>query len=82
MRFYVYILLSLVNGDLYIGSAQDIDSRLERHNAGKVKSTKAYRPWKLLETHEYGSRSKAVLGEKFYKQHQQKEILRKKYNLN
>lgn len=81
MRFYVYILLSLTNSDLYVGSTQNVNERIKRHNAGKVKLTMGYRPWKLLETHEYASRSRTVKGERFYKQHQQKEILKKKYNL-
>ena len=48
MDYYVYILESEVTGSFYIGQTQDIDARLEKHNKGYVKSTKAKRPWKLV----------------------------------
>lgn len=58
--YYVYILRSLKNNQYYIGSTDDIDSRLKRHNAGYVRSTKPYLPWSMIyfETHE--NRSQAV----------------------
>lgn len=79
MKFYVYILNSLKNNDIYIGSTENLYKRIDTHNKGKVKSTKGYRPWKLLEYHEFGSRSEAVKQEKFLKTHQQKEMLKRKY---
>ncbi len=81
MEHFVYFLLSLQNNDLYVGSTENVEKRLALHNSGKVKSTKAYRPWKLLGFETYNSRSEAVKREKFYKAHQQKEILKKKYNM-
>jgi len=77
----VYFLQSLKNNDLYVGSTEDVEKRVALHNAGKVKSTKAYRPWKLLDFEEGESRSVAVKRERFFKTHQQKEILKKKYGL-
>ena len=77
--YYVYFLRSLKNGDIYIGSTEDLGNRLRLHNAGKIKSTKAYRPWKLLGNEVYNSRSEAVRREMFLKSHQQKEILKSKY---
>jgi putative endonuclease len=79
--FYVYFLKSLKNKDLYIGSTEDVENRLDTHNAGKVKSTKPYRPWQLLGYEKYNSRSEAVIKEKFFKSHQQRDILKEKYNL-
>ena len=51
--YYVYVLRSLKNGRLYIGSSAQPDVRFGSHNAGRVRSTKAYRPWSrvLLEEH-------------------------------
>ena len=77
--YYVYVLKSLKNSDLYIGSTADLDERIKLHNAGKVKSTRGYMPWELVEYKEFCSRSKAVKQEKFLKTGQQKEILKKKY---
>ena len=79
--YFVYFLKSSINEDVYIGSTADIQNRLRLHNAGKVKSTKAYRPWTLLQYEVYNSRSEAVKKELFFKTGQQKEMLRRKYGL-
>ena len=79
MKYYTYVLKSLNNEDIYVGSTENFNRRLSMHNQGKVKSTKAYRPWVLLEYQEYNSRSEAFRQEKFLKTGQQKELLRKKY---
>jgi len=81
MSYFVYFLQSLKNNDLYVGSTEDVEKRVLLHNAGKVKSTKAYRPWKLLGFEKCESRGEAVKQERFFKAHQQKEILKKKYGL-
>ncbi len=44
----VYAIISVVNGDIYVGIAKDADRRLKEHNAGKSKYTKGLRPWKPL----------------------------------
>jgi len=46
--FYVYLLKSLVNNKYYIGYTNDINLRLRKHNNGDVRSTRKFRPWKLL----------------------------------
>jgi putative endonuclease len=74
--FYVYFLRSLKNGDVYIGSCENVPIRFKRHNQGKVKSTKGYKPWKLLGYEGCQTRSEAVRKEKFYKTHQQREMLK------
>lgn len=79
MGYYTYVLKSKKNGDLYVGSAENVAVRLIRHNSGGVRSTKGYRPWELLESHAFETRSEAVQHERFLKNHQQKEILKKKY---
>jgi putative endonuclease len=81
MKFCVYVLYSLKNKDLYVGSTGDLDNRIKLHNSGRVRSTKAYRPWELLEIRECNDRSGAVKLERFLKTGQQKEILRKKYSV-
>ena len=77
--YYVYVLKSLKNNDLYIGSTEDVNNRLKKHNDGKVKSTKFYQPWQLLNFETYNTRSEAVRRERFLKTGQQKELLKKKY---
>jgi putative endonuclease len=51
--YYVYVIRSELTNHLYIGSSAKPDERLASHNAGRVRSTKAGRPWVrvILETH-------------------------------
>ena len=65
--YYVYILRSLARDSLYIGSTQNPDVRLNAHNAGKVKSTKSFRPWIRIWLEEYETRSRAQKREKYLK---------------
>ncbi len=79
--FYVYFLKSLKNNDLYIGSTKSVEKRLVEHNNGKTKSTKFYRPWKLLGCEAFETRGEAIKKEKFFKSHQQRNILKQSYNM-
>lgn len=79
MKYQVYVMQSLKNGDIYIGSTASLQKRIDLHNQGGVKSTKGYRTWQLLEYKEFNSRSEAVKYERFLKTGQQKEILKRKY---
>lgn len=54
-----YILKSERNGRYYIGSCIDKDKRLIKHNAGEVRSTKAYKPWKTIYSERYKTVSEA-----------------------
>lgn len=60
MPYFVYILQSLKDGSYYIGSTQDLDARVERHNQGRSSYTKARRPWKLVYSEEHPDRFSAV----------------------
>ena len=44
--WYVYFL-ELANGDIYVGSTNDLRRRNESHNRGEVTSTKRYLPIEL-----------------------------------
>ena len=60
MPFYVYIIQSQKDGTYYVGSTQNIEERLERHNEGRSKYTKAKRPWDLLYLEKHPDRSTAA----------------------
>ncbi len=45
---YVYVLQSLKDKGYYIGYTQDIKKRLESHNRGANKATKARTPFKII----------------------------------
>ena len=48
MFYYVYILKSEVDNQLYSGYTANLKERLKLHNEGKVPSTKKRRPLKLI----------------------------------
>ncbi|TKB98605.1 GIY-YIG nuclease family protein [Pedobacter cryophilus] len=47
-KWVVYVLLSEVKKTRYVGFTSNLDRRLKEHNSGFNKSTKAYKPWKLV----------------------------------
>jgi putative endonuclease len=48
MRFYIYILFSLKDKQLYIGFTTNLKDRLSRHARGEVQSTAHRRLLKLI----------------------------------
>jgi predicted GIY-YIG superfamily endonuclease len=46
--FYVYALQSVSKKRIYIGQTKDLNSRLQCHNKGAVKSTSKDKPWVLI----------------------------------
>lgn len=57
--FYVYVLKSSKDKNIYIGSTNDIGKRLREHNDGRVISTKSRRPFVLLYYEAYGAEEDA-----------------------
>ena len=46
--YYVYILRSTIDNNLYVGYTKDLNNRIEQHNGGFVTSTKNRRPLQLI----------------------------------
>ena len=67
MRYCTYILISEKNGRRYFGSCEDLQKRLRLHNAGRVKSTKPYLPYRILHVEYFETRPEAYRREMFYK---------------
>jgi putative endonuclease len=65
--FYVYILRSEKTARRYVGSCEDLDDRLRRHNASESKATKHGVPWALLHYESFSTRREAVARERYYK---------------
>ena len=59
MYGFVYILKSEKNGRYYIGSTKNVEQRLQKHNHGYVKSTRATRPFKIVLVQQYPTITKA-----------------------
>lgn len=74
--FYVYVLISLKNEDLYIGFTEDLKRRFKDHNDGFVKTTKPNVPWKLVYYESYLNKKDAIKREKQLKNHKAKLDLR------
>jgi putative endonuclease len=53
--FFVYILKSKKDGELYTGYTKDLRKRLKEHNSGKVRSTKLRKPFNLVYYEAYHS---------------------------
>ncbi len=66
--FKVYILYSSYVDQYYVGHTQNIEDRLSRHNSGRSLSTKKGKPWILVYTETFETRSEAMLREKAIKQ--------------
>ena len=64
MAFFVYILKSISHERYYVGSTHNLLERLNRHNQGRSKATKPYRPWKIVYTETHETRSEAVRRER------------------
>jgi len=67
MSHFTYILYSEFRDRYYIGSSSNPEERLARHNAGATQSTKSGRPWKIVYTELYNSKSDSLKREIFLK---------------
>jgi putative endonuclease len=65
--FYVYILQSKKNNELYVGCTSDLKKRLTEHNSGKVFSTKSYIPYILIHYEYFLNKKDAFTREKWLK---------------
>lgn len=74
--FYVYVLESKKNGDVYVGYTADLRKRFQVHNQGKVISTKSLRPWALVYYEAYRSKKDATRREKQLKERKPKKDLK------
>jgi putative endonuclease len=78
--YFVYILYSDKFERYYIGHSHKHLSRLKDHNRGKVKSTKAYAPWRIIHTEKYKSKSDAYIREMQIKGYKTGEAFKKLIN--
>lgn len=67
MKYYVYVLFSLKDRLLYVGSTKDLVQRLVRHKVGKVRATKLRRPIQLIHYEYFIDKNEALAREKFLK---------------
>ncbi|PKL45382.1 MAG: endonuclease [Planctomycetes bacterium HGW-Planctomycetes-1] len=67
MLYYVYILLNETGTRTYTGVSNNVNERLKEHNAGRVSSSRPYRPYKIIHMESFPTLQEARQKEKFYK---------------
>src|SRR5215203_4383636 len=65
--FHVYVLRSRRTSRRYVGSCEDLDERLRRHNLGHSKATRHGIPWTLIDSERFSSRTEASKKRAYYK---------------
>ena len=65
--FYVYILQSKKDGELYTGCTNDLKKRFRKHNNGLVFSTKLKKPHKIIHYEAFLNKKDAFMREKWLK---------------
>ena len=65
--WFVYILKSLKDGDLYVGSTNNLRRRLADHNSGEVDSTRHRIPFAVEAHVAVRDKAKAIELEKYFK---------------
>ena len=80
MHYLVYILQSVAEGRYYIGSCEDVDGRLARHNAGQVRATKYGVPWRVIYQEGFETRQDAYRREMQIKRYKGGEAFKRLVN--
>lgn len=75
--YFVYILHSEKFSRYYTGHCKNCKERLKDHNRGKVKSTKAYVPWKIVHTEQFETKSEAFRREMEIKSYKSGEAFKR-----
>jgi len=78
--YTVYILYSISTNRYYVGHTQYLDNRLQRHNAGRSKYTKAGIPWKLMYKETFETKSEAYKRECYIKAQKSRRFIEKLIN--
>ena len=68
--YFVYILKSIKDNNLYTGSTTDLLKRIKAHNGGKVKSTQRRKPFKVVYFEEHLTSLEARRRESFLKSYE------------
>src|SRR5690606_4621174 len=77
---FVYVIRSEKDGRFYVGMSADVEKRLNEHNSGKTRSTKAYRPWKFFRSEERRAGKEGRKRGKYLKSGIGKKWIKDKYN--
>jgi len=76
LRYCVYVLISLADGDFYVGFTTDLSRRLDEHFQGRNTSTAPRRPFVLVHCEYYLAKADAERREKYLKTAKGRRVLR------
>ena len=76
----VYAIQSIKRNYIYVGMSNTLERRIQEHNNGENKSTKAYRPFILIYSEVFPDRISARRREKYLKSGIGKEFLKRLRN--
>lgn len=74
--FLVYALKSVERNYIYVGMTGDLAERIRRHNSGRERTTRPYRPFTLIYQKTFLDRQSARGHEKYLKSGAGKEYLK------
>jgi len=74
--YTTYALRSETRNYIYVGLTSDLTRRLSEHNSGKNKTTKPYRPFRVIFSKGFSTRIEARMEEKKLKGGSGKEFLK------
>ena len=75
--YYIYAISSTIRNYIYVGMTENVEARVLRHNKGREKTTKPYKPFVLIFTETVDdTRIEARKREKYWKSGIGKEKLR------
>jgi predicted GIY-YIG superfamily endonuclease len=76
--WYVYILRSIVDKNIYVSLTDNIRRRLNEHNSGKVDSTKGRIPFRLEAYIAVKDQTKAIELERYFKTGSGRALIKKR----
>jgi putative endonuclease len=75
--YFAYAISSVDRDYIYAGISDNVERRVDQHNNGYEKTTRPYRPFRLIYTEKFNTRIDSRKKEKFLKSGLGKQYLRK-----
>jgi putative endonuclease len=75
--YYVYVLRN-PHGQLYVGSTDNLDRRIQQHQQGEARWTRHRGPWTLVSSEVFLSRAEAMRRERHLKRGRANHQLRER----
>ncbi len=76
MSYFVYVIYADQFDKIYIGMTSNLEKRIFAHNNLPKGWTKNFRPWRLIYSEEFPTKSEALKREKELKSHQGRSFIR------